>query len=160
MLDISEWLYDACNEVRKCLPESLRHRFELHLDTAENKPVMYVICHGWGPNIAMRNVIRIAIEKHMPAPGMSIFFNGEELAVEPCKLVCMQCGSGDAIHKCLDPRKWTIHRNRKGSPRWYQRWLEAWWILRGEWSLHKAWQQGKDYGAACEYRRTVVNGGR
>lgn len=59
-----------------------------------------------------------------------------------------------------DPRKWKIHRNRRGTPRWYQRWLEAWWIVTGRWSLHRAWQDGLDHGAKMEYRRTVINGGR
>jgi hypothetical protein len=59
-----------------------------------------------------------------------------------------------------DPRKWTIHRNRRGWPCWYQRWLEAWWIVTGRWSLHQAWQDGLDLGARREYQRTVINGGR
>lgn len=59
-----------------------------------------------------------------------------------------------------DPRKWTIHRNRRGWPRWYQRWLEAWWIITGKWSLHRAWQDGLTHGSAVEYHRTVVMGGR
>lgn len=59
-----------------------------------------------------------------------------------------------------DPRKFKIYRNRRGWPCWYQRWLEAWWIVTGSWSLHRAWQDGKDYGTRMEYQRTVVNGGR
>lgn len=59
-----------------------------------------------------------------------------------------------------DPRKWTIHRNRRGAPRWYQRWLEAWWIVTGKWSLHRAWQDGRDYGTLKEYERILINGGR
>lgn len=55
---------------------------------------------------------------------------------------------------------WPIYRNKRGWPKWYQRWLEAWWTITGKWSLHKAWQVGNDHGAACEYQRTVVNGGR
>lgn len=58
-----------------------------------------------------------------------------------------------------DPRGWTIHRNRRGWPCWYQRWLEAWWVLTGEWSLHRAWQGGVAYGAMTEYTRIVQNGG-
>ena len=54
-----------------------------------------------------------------------------------------------------DPRKWTIHRNQRGWPRWYQRWLEVWWIVIGKWSLHRAWQDGKDYGAQMEYQRII-----
>jgi hypothetical protein len=57
-----------------------------------------------------------------------------------------------------DPRAWKIHRNCRGAPRWYQRWLEAWWIICGEWSLHRAWQAGHDHGASCEYRRLIKNG--
>lgn len=56
-----------------------------------------------------------------------------------------------------DPRKWTIHRNRRGWPRWYQRWLEAWWIITGKWSLHRAWQDGKDLGGRMEYERLITN---
>lgn len=36
---------------------------------------------------------------------------------------------------------------------------EAWWVLKGSWSLHYAWQRGYDLGHADEYRRVVVNGG-
>lgn len=59
-----------------------------------------------------------------------------------------------------DPRQFKIYRNHKGWPRWYQRYLEAWWAITGEWSLHKAWQQGMEYGTQMEYERTVINGGR
>lgn len=58
-----------------------------------------------------------------------------------------------------DPRGWTIHRNRRGWPRWYQRWLEAWWILTGRWSLHSAWQDGITHGSRMEYERIIINGG-
>ena len=58
-----------------------------------------------------------------------------------------------------DPRKWKIHRNGRGRPRWYQRWLEAWWVVTGKWSLHRAWQDGKDLGSLMEYRRIIINGG-
>ena len=58
-----------------------------------------------------------------------------------------------------DPRPWIIHRNRYGWPTWYQRWLEAWWIITGRWSLHAAWQIGKDQGGRDEYTRIMVNGG-
>lgn len=58
-----------------------------------------------------------------------------------------------------DVRPYRLHRNGYGSPRWYQRWLEAWWILTGEWSLHRAWQAGQDLGRIQEYRRVVINGG-
>lgn len=40
---------------------------------------------------------------------------------------------------------------------WFQRWLEAWWIITGEWSLHRAWQQGFDGGSHSEYRRLITN---
>lgn len=59
-----------------------------------------------------------------------------------------------------DPRPFKIYRDRRGWPRWYQPWLEAWWIVTGRMSLHRAWQAGMDYGTAQEYRRTVVMGGR
>jgi len=55
-----------------------------------------------------------------------------------------------------DPRPWTIHRNRRGWPCWYQRWREAWWIITGKWSLHHAWQCGHIHGTRMEYQRTVV----
>lgn len=59
-----------------------------------------------------------------------------------------------------EPRRFKIYRNRKGWPRWYQRWIEAWWIITGKWSLHRAWQDGLDYGAQTEFTRTIINGGR
>lgn len=58
-----------------------------------------------------------------------------------------------------DPRPFVIRRNRMGWPRWYQRWLEAWWIVTGQWSLSRAWQEGTSYGAREEYKRVVKNGG-
>jgi hypothetical protein len=58
-----------------------------------------------------------------------------------------------------DPRPWKIHRNKRGWPIWYQRLVEAWWILTGRWSLHSAWQNGKDHGSAREFQRIIVNGG-
>ena len=65
-----------------------------------------------------------------------------------------------ANQRTADPRPFRIYRNRRGWPRWFQRWVEAWWIIRGDWSLHRAWQAGHDHGTAVEYQRTVVNGGR
>jgi hypothetical protein len=59
-----------------------------------------------------------------------------------------------------DPRHFKIHRNRRGWPRWYQRYLEAWWIICGAWSLHRAWQDGVFHGSAMEHERIVINGGR
>lgn len=59
-------------------------------------------------------------------------------------------------YKETDPRNWTIHRNRKGWPTWYQRYLEAYWIITGKWSLHKAWQDGVQHGTKMEYHRTVI----
>ena len=56
-----------------------------------------------------------------------------------------------------DPRKFKIYRNRQGWPTWYQRWFEAWWILTGEWSLHRAWQDGLTHGQHCEWRRVIIN---
>ena len=58
-----------------------------------------------------------------------------------------------------DPRKWKIHRSWTGWPCWHQRYLEAWWIIRGTWSLHRAWQDGLDYGSRKEYDRIIVNMG-
>lgn len=59
-----------------------------------------------------------------------------------------------------DPRSWPIYRDRRGWPVWWQRWLEAWWLVTGRWSLHRAWQAGVDHGSRMEYQRTVINGGR
>lgn len=42
----------------------------------------------------------------------------------------------------VDPRPWKIHRDRRGNIRWYQRLLEAAWIVSGRWSLHRAWSEG------------------
>lgn len=58
-----------------------------------------------------------------------------------------------------DPRKFKIYRNQRGSPRWYQRWIEAWWIVTGSWSLHRAWQNGMDYGQRIEWTRIITNMG-
>lgn len=44
----------------------------------------------------------------------------------------------------------------RGYPVWWHRWLEAWWIVTGRWSLHRAWQQGKDRGHVEEMMRTAV----
>lgn len=52
---------------------------------------------------------------------------------------------------------WTTHRDKRGCPRWYQRFLEAWWVVTGKWSLHRAWQVGKDQGGIDEWRRLIVN---
>lgn len=51
-------------------------------------------------------------------------------------------------------------RRPNGWPAWFHRFVEAWSILTGEWSLHRAWQAGKDYGVRIEYERTVIRGGR
>lgn len=59
-----------------------------------------------------------------------------------------------------EPRPFKIYRDKRGKPLWYQRYLEAWWIVRGGWSLHRAWQVGHDHGTRMEYHRTVVMGGR
>lgn len=55
-------------------------------------------------------------------------------------------------------RPWPIHRDRKGWIRWYQRFLEAWWIIKGEQSLHRAFQCGMDHGTRNEYARLIYNG--
>jgi len=54
------------------------------------------------------------------------------------------------------PQPFKIYRDRRGWPRWWQRYVEAWWIVTGRWSLHRAWQAGHDHGTAMEYQRTVV----
>lgn len=38
-----------------------------------------------------------------------------------------------------------------------QRVREAWWILTGRHSLHRAWQFGHDQGIQFEYRRLITN---
>jgi hypothetical protein len=58
------------------------------------------------------------------------------------------------------PEGWPTYRDEKGWPMWYQKYLEAWWIITGKWSLHKAWQIGMDYGTQQEYHRMVIMGGR
>lgn len=58
-----------------------------------------------------------------------------------------------------DPRPWPIYRNRRGWPRWYQRWIEAFWIVTGKWSLHRAWQHGHDHGTTWEFDRIIRNMG-
>lgn len=58
------------------------------------------------------------------------------------------------------PGGWVIHRGRRGWPKRYQRWLEVWWVITDQWSLHRAWQAGHDQGTAAERHRTVVMGGR
>ena len=68
--------------------------------------------------------------------------------------------SEEKTTKEADPCPFKIHRNRRGWPRWYQPILEAWWVLIGRWSLHRAWQAGIHHGTEMEYRRTVINGGR
>ncbi len=57
---------------------------------------------------------------------------------------------------------WWMKLRRKPpfGPVWWHRWLEAWWIITGKWSLHRAWQHGKDAGNVEAYERTVVMGGR
>lgn len=59
-----------------------------------------------------------------------------------------------------DPRNWTTYKTNRGKVRWFQRWLEAFWIISGRWSLHRAWQDGMDFGTTKEYTRTVIMGGR
>jgi hypothetical protein len=58
-----------------------------------------------------------------------------------------------------ETREWMKHPlwpHRSGA---LQRLLQAWWILTGRWSLHRAWQAGKDLGGQDEWRRIMVNGG-
>lgn len=57
------------------------------------------------------------------------------------------------------PGGFRIYRNSRGWPVWWQRFAEAWWILTGQWSLHRAWQEGSFQGHSQEYQRIVVNGG-
>ena len=52
---------------------------------------------------------------------------------------------------------WPIHRDRKGYVRWYQRAIEAWWIVTGKWSLFSAFEAGVLRGTAREYHRLIRN---
>ncbi len=56
--------------------------------------------------------------------------------------------------------EWWMRIDARGRPVWWHRWLEAWWIITGKWSLHRAWQYGNDKGHVDEYHRTVIMGGR
>lgn len=56
------------------------------------------------------------------------------------------------------PGGFRIYRDRSGTPRWFQRFVEAWWIVTGRWSLHRAWQNGLDYGSMQEWRRMRAGG--
>lgn len=51
-----------------------------------------------------------------------------------------------------------IYRNAKGWPRWYQPFLEAWWVATKKWSLHRIMQFGLDEGHRSEYKRLITNG--
>lgn len=59
----------------------------------------------------------------------------------------------------LHPLGFHIWRDKRGWVRWSQRIREAWWILTGKWSLHRAWQVGCDQGSLAEYKRIIVNKG-
>lgn len=52
-----------------------------------------------------------------------------------------------------------IYRDKQGWPMWYQKYVEAYWIITGKWSLHKAWQRGLDQGRIEEYIRIIVRKG-
>ena len=54
---------------------------------------------------------------------------------------------------------WTIHRNKSGWPRWWQRFYEAWLVVTGKYSFWHAWDHGQHVGAMNEYRRIVIHGG-
>lgn len=55
------------------------------------------------------------------------------------------------------PLGFHIWRRRNGAVLFAQRVREAWWILTGKWSLHRAWQRGFDGGTQSEYRRSITN---
>jgi len=59
------------------------------------------------------------------------------------------------------PGGWTVYFTRLGvlRPRWYQPLYEAWLVLTGRESLHRAWQSGMDFGTAKEYERIIENWG-
>lgn len=56
-------------------------------------------------------------------------------------------------------QQFTIHRDKRGWPKWYQKFIEAFSILTGRWSLHRAWQNGFDDGVKHEYVRVIQNMG-
>lgn len=53
-------------------------------------------------------------------------------------------------------RDWPMYRGKRGGLRWYQRFVEAWLIVTGRWSLHRAWQAGYSHGTKTEWHRIVV----
>lgn len=61
----------------------------------------------------------------------------------------------------IHPGGWPVFFTRIGvlRPRWYQGIIEAWLILSGRWTLHRAWQAGFDAGTRAEYERVVENWG-
>lgn len=64
------------------------------------------------------------------------------------------------VHQVCEPHPLGFHiwRDRRGWPRFGQRLREAWWIITGEWSLHRAWQKGHDHGHVQEVARQMRGG--
>lgn len=60
-------------------------------------------------------------------------------------------------HLWIHPGGWPRYRMLTRRQRAVQRLREAWWILIGRHSLHRAWQVGHDQGCMHEYHRLVTN---
>jgi len=52
-----------------------------------------------------------------------------------------------------DPRHWYQGDNRQS------RWIEAWWIITGKWSLNRVWRDGVGLGISMEYHERVLRPG-
>jgi hypothetical protein len=52
-----------------------------------------------------------------------------------------------------------IWRTKRFNVSFSHRVREAFWILTGQWSLHRAWQIGHDQGTQHEWQRVIVNMG-
>lgn len=64
---------------------------------------------------------------------------------------------GTPFKGSTDNRNWRIFRDRRGSPRWFQRFYEAMLIVSGKHSLHRAWQLGYDMHCAQSMAGAIAN---
>ena len=60
--------------------------------------------------------------------------------------------------QALNERRGRVYTDLRGNVRWFQRWIEAWWVLTGQWTLHRAWQNGYDDHAVDEAARRMRGG--
>lgn len=58
----------------------------------------------------------------------------------------------------MHPLGFDIKRGINGWPLFSHQVREAWWILTGKWSLHRAWQKGYDDHASAEFGRQIATG--